>query len=461
MDNLHKKTKLIKWLFTASFLSICLYLLVFNFMQAKYVYSNSYNKRLRNDNHNIIRGDIRDRNDTILVSSKVNRNGVNRIYEYGRHFSHVIGYHSQKVGSTGIEAFFDKELSSANMVDIIKNKIDNKQIKGNTIKLTLDKDLQIYASEILGSKKGSLVALNPKTGEILAMVSKPDFNPSKIDANWDNLVKDKNSPLLNRAVDGLYPPGSIFKIITTSAALNNNYIDYEMECSGSINVEGYEIKDSNNSRHGKIMLKKAFAKSCNSYFVSLGLKLGNESLYYEAVKFKFNKRISNNLITKTSNYNNANNDRDLALQSIGQGNVLITPVHAASIAAIIANDGVLMPPYLVSEIKDMNGKTIKSFKSAKAERIIDSDKAIAIKDMMIYTVKSGTGTKAKISGINVAGKTGTAENPHGKPHSWFIGFAPAEDPQIAIAVIIENGGSGGNVAAPIAGKVMKKALSLK
>src|SRR5690606_17958573 len=124
------------------------------------------------DNHNIIRGDIRDRNDTILVSSKVNRNGVNRIYEYGRHFSHVIGYHSQKVGSTGIEAFFDKELSSANMVDIIKNKIDNKQIKGNTIKLTLDKNLQVYASEILANKKGSLVAINPKTGEILTMVSK-------------------------------------------------------------------------------------------------------------------------------------------------------------------------------------------------------------------------------------------------------------------------------------------------
>jgi len=429
-------------------------------MQAKYVYSNSYNKRLRSDNQNIIRGNIIDRNDTVLVSSKVNKDGISRIYEYGRHFSHVIGYHSQKVGSTGIEAFFDKELSSANMVDIIKNKIDNKQIKGNTIKLTLDKNLQVYASEILANKKGSLVAINPKTGEILAMVSKPDFNPSKIDANWDNLVKDENSPLLNRAIDGLYPPGSIFKIITTSAALNNNYTDYEIECSGSINIEGYEIKDSNNNRHGKITLDKAFAKSCNSYFVSLGLKLGNECLYYEAVKFKFNKKISSNLITKISKYNNANNDRDLALQSIGQGSVLITPIHAASIAAIIANDGVLIPPYLVSEITDMSGEIIKSFKSAKSEKIIDSDKAKSIKDMMIYTVKSGTGTKAKISGINVAGKTGTAENPHGKPHSWFIGFAPAEDPQIAIAVIIENGGSGGNVAAPIAGKVIKKAITI-
>lgn len=139
--------------------------------------------------------------------------------------------------------------------------------------------------------------------------------------------------------------------------------------------------------------------------------------------------------------------------------MLITPIHAASIAAIIANDGVLMPPYTLSEIIDMNGNSVKISKSIKGERIIDSDKAKVIKDMMSNVVKSGTGKRAKLSGIDVAGKTGTAENPHGKPHSWFIGFAPAEDPQIAIAVIIENGGSGGSNAAPIAGKVIKKALA--
>ncbi|NLM43412.1 MAG: penicillin-binding protein A, partial [Clostridiales bacterium] len=340
MNSLHKKLKLIKWFFTAAFLSISLYLLIFNFAQAKYVYSNSYNKRLRNNNQNIIRGDIRDRNDTILVSSKINNNGVNRKYEYGRHFSHVIGYHSQKIGSTGIEAFFDKVLSSANIINIIRNKIDNKHVKGNTIKLTIDKNLQVFASELLDNKKGSLVALNPKTGEILALVSKPDFNPSKIDSNWNNLVKDENSPLLNRAIDGLYPPGSIFKIITTSAALYSGYKDYEIQCSGSISVDGYEIKDSSSDRHGTITLDRAFALSCNSYYVSLGLKLGNENLYKEAVKFKFNKKLTNYLASKTSSYNKNDSDRSLALQSIGQGDVLITPIHAAAIAAIIANDGV-------------------------------------------------------------------------------------------------------------------------
>ncbi|MFA7573540.1 MAG: penicillin-binding transpeptidase domain-containing protein, partial [Lutispora sp.] len=143
---------------------------------------------------------------------------------------------------------------------------------------------------------------------------------------------------------------------------------------------------------------------------------------------------------------------------IGQGDVLITPIHAAAIAAIIANDGVLVSPYIVSEITNMDEKLIKSFKAKTGEKIINKDKAEIIKDMMVDVIQSGTGKSARIRGVSVAGKTGTAENPHGKPHSWFIGFAPSENPQIAIAVIVENGGSGGSIAAPIANKVMKKAL---
>ncbi len=459
MSNLPKKINYIKWFFIIAFLGIGIYLLVFNFFQAKYIYSNSYNKRLRIQNTDIVRGDILDRNDTVLASSKVKNGNSNRVYEFGRHFSHIIGYHSQQLGSTGIEALYDKELTSSHIVNIIKSKINNEPIKGNTVKLTLDKTIQVYASELLGSKKGSLVALNPKTGEVLALVSKPDFNPSKINANWNSLIENENSPLLNRAIDGLYPPGSIFKIITTSAALYGNYKDLVIDCTGSVNINGYEMKDSNNKGHGTINLDKAFTLSCNSYFVNLGLKLGSENMYNEAVKFKFNKKLSSYVLSKTSNFNKKDDEKSLAQQSIGQGDVLITPIHAASIAAIIANDGVLMPPYTLSEIIDMNGNSVKISKSIKGERIIDSDKAKVIKDMMSNVVKSGTGKRAKLSGIDVAGKTGTAENPHGKPHSWFIGFAPAEDPQIAIAVIIENGGSGGSNAAPIAGKVIKKALA--
>jgi len=459
MSNLPKRLNYIKWFFIITFFGIGLYLLIFNFFQAKYIYSNSYNKRLRIENTNIIRGDILDRNGIVLATTKVKNGNTSRVYQFGKHFSHVLGYYSHELGSTGIEALYDKELSSSHIVNIIKGKINNEPVKGNTVKLTLDKTIQVYASELFGNKKGALVALNPKTGEILALVSKPDYNPSKINSNWPSLIEDANSPLLNRAIDGLYPPGSIFKIITTSAALHGNYKDMEIDCTGSININGYEIKDSNTKGHGTINLNEAFTLSCNSYFVKLGLKLGNESIYNEAVKFKFNRKISSHVISKNSVYNKKSDEKSLAQQSIGQGDMLITPIHAASIAAIIANDGVLMPPHTISEIIDMNGNSIKNMKSIKGERIIDPDKAREIKDMMINVVKSGTGKKAKLSGIVVAGKTGTAENPHGAPHSWFIGFAPSEDPQIAIAVIIENGGSGGNNAAPIASKVIKKALS--
>lgn len=460
MNDYIKRQNLVKCFFIIFFIGIVGYLLFFNFFQSKYIYSNSYNKRLRKENSDIIRGDIQDRSGVVLASSKIHKNTMQRNYAYGRSFSHIIGYSAKALGSTGIEALYNQELASANAIETLKGKAKGEKIKGNTVKLTLDKTLQVYSSDLLKGKKGAIAALNPKTGEILALVSKPDYNPSNVTENWNDLIEDKNSPLLNRALDGLYPPGSIFKVITTSSALNNNYKDFEIDCSGKINIEGYEIKDSNDKAHGQIDLNRAFTLSCNSYFVSLGLELGNNNLYNEAIKFKFNKGIQGDIKSKTSSFTKKNDNKALTQQSIGQGDVLITPIHAAAIAAIIANDGVLAPPYMVSEITDMTGKPIKSFKPKAGEKIISKENAEIIKSMMIDVVETGTGRNARISGSKAAGKTGTAENPQGKAHSWFIGFAPAEDPQIAIAVIVENGGSGGSNAAPIAGKVMKKALSV-
>lgn len=459
MYNMNKRIKFIQYFFIFCFLSISVYILYFNFFQAKYIYSNSYNKRLRKENTSIIRGDITDRSNQILVHSQMQKGNINRIYKYGRHFSHLIGYSVKSIGSTGIEALYNNELNTASTVDTIKSKALGNKIKGNTIKLTVDKDLQIYASELLKGKKGSIVALNPRTGEILAMVSKPDYNPSNITKNWNSLIKDNNSPLLNRATDGLYPPGSIFKVVVSAAAYRNNIIDYEINCTGKVNIEGYEIKDSSGKHHGTVNLERAFTQSCNSYFVHLGLKLGSNNLSNEATKFKFNKSIQNAMKLKGGTFLNKNDSKNIAQQSIGQGEVLVTPLHAALIASIIANEGVMVEPYIVNSVVDSNGKTIRTFKPKKSERIIDANTAEKIKVMMADVVKSGTGKNARIKGINVAGKTGTAENPHGKSHSWFIGFAPADNPDIAIAVIIENGGSGGSNAAPIAGKVMKKALN--
>lgn len=458
MTDMNKRIKLMQYFFVFCFLSISIYIMYFNFFQAKYIYSNSYNKRLRKEDTNIIRGDITDRNDNILVHSQMHKDNINRIYKYSRHFSHLIGYSAKSIGSTGIEALYNTELNTAGTVETIKSKAIGNRIKGNTVKLTVDKELQIYASELLKNKKGAIVALNPKTGEILAMVSKPDYNPSNITKNWNNLIKDSNSPLLNRATDGFYPPGSIFKVVVSAAALRNNIIDYEIDCMGKVNIEGYEIKDSGEKQHGTVNLDKAFTQSCNSYFVHLGIKLGSNSLRNEAIKFKFNKSLQSTMKLKGGSFVSKNDNKNIAQQSIGQGEVLVTPLHAALIASTIANEGIMVEPYIIYSIADSNGKIIKTFKSKNSEKIIDKNNAEKIKELMIDVVQSGTGKNAKISGIQVAGKTGTAENPQGKPHSWFIGFAPADNPNIAIAVIIENGGGGSSNAAPIAGKIVRKAV---
>lgn len=459
MYDINKRIKFIQYFFIFCFVSVSVYIMHFNFSQARYIYSNSYNKRLRKEDISILRGDIIDRNNEILAQSQIYKGNVNRNYKFGKHFSHLIGYSEKTIGSTGIEALYSTELNTAGTIETIKSKIAGNKIKGNTIKLTADKELQIYSSELLKGKKGSVVVLNPRTGEILAMVSKPDYNPSSITKNWNNLIKDKNSPLLNRTTDGLYPPGSIFKVIVSAAACRNNSIDYKIDCTGKVNIDGYEIKDSGEKAHGIVNLEEAFVKSCNSYFVHLGLNLGSNNLLNEATKFKFNKQIQNQMKLKGGSFLIKDDNKHIAQQSIGQGNILVTPLHAALIASTIANEGVMIEPYFVDSILNSNDKVLKTFRYRSSEKIIDKNSAQKIKSMMIDVVKNGTGKSARIKGIDIACKTGTAENPHGKPHSWFIGFAPADKPEIAIAVIVENGGSGSSTAAPIAGKIIKKALS--
>lgn len=457
------RVRIIKYAYLTLFALVCLYLMYFNLFQSRVISSNSYNRRLRESNENIIRGSIQDRKGEVLVKSASYKSGVKRKYVYPRYFSHVIGYSSKNYGSSGLEAFYNKELMNSNdTMEALRSKINDYYIKGNNINLTLDRSLQVYATEQLSGKKGSVVVLRPDTGEILAMVSKPNFDPSSIQNNWESLINDKKSPLLNRAAEGLYPPGSIFKLIITSSILKNNLQDMEIECSGEVNVDGYTIKDHDGKAHGKIKLDEALKYSCNSYFIRQGLKLGYGNISTEAAKFKFNKSIQTDFNISQSIFPNNADAKNVAQESIGQGEVLMTPLQGALMAAAIANEGVMMHPYVVSGITDSEGKIIKSFKPKQTAQIMSKDIADQIKALMIEVVASGTGTKAKVSKVVVAGKTGTAEvSGDKKSHAWFVGFAPADNPRVAIAVLIENGGGGGSAAAPIASRVLKKALSIE
>ncbi|MDD4503813.1 MAG: penicillin-binding transpeptidase domain-containing protein, partial [Clostridiaceae bacterium] len=461
--HMKNRVKIIKYAYMSLFALVCLYLLYFNLFESRVISSNSYNRRLRESSENIIRGSIQDKNGEVLVKSTKNKSGVKRKYVYPRYFSHIIGYSSTNYGSSGLEAFYNKELmSSSDTMEALRSKVNDYYVQGNNIRLTLDRSLQVYASEQLHGKKGAVVVLRPDTGEILAMVSKPDFDPSSIQNNWESLMNNRKSPLLNRAAEGLYPPGSTFKLIITSSIIKNSLQDREIECNGEVNVGGYIIKDSNGKAHGKIKLDEALKYSCNSYFIQQGLNLGNRNIYNEATKFKFNKNIQTDFKISQSVFPNKADDKNVAQESIGQGEVLMTPLHAALMVAAIANEGVMMQPYVVSSITDSKGKIIKDFKPKQTSQVMDRAAADKIKALMVEVVKSGTGTSAKVNKVTVAGKTGTAEvSGNQKSHAWFVGFAPADNPRVAIAVLIENGGGGGSTAAPIASKVLKKALSLK
>lgn len=446
------------------FFSIIGYLTYFQIFRAQDMNTHAYNKRQIAREEETIRGSIYDRNGTILAETKVNENGnMNRVYTFNNLYSHVIGYSSRQYGRAGIESYYNSQLlalTGGNIIDKIKQEITGDLIEGHDLLLTIDHTLQKTADALLSGKTGSIVALNPKTGEVLAMVSKPDYNPNSLGENWSNLVGDKTSPLLNRSLSGLYPPGSIYKPIIAAAVLKNANIDTNYECKGSINIDGYTLTDATKVGHGFLDLRQSIIVSCNTNFARMAVELGSNEITNISRDFFMGQKIKSDMPIAQSRYpyNQGMEETDLAAVSIGQGRLLVTPIHMAAAISTFANDGVMMSPYIVEEVRSANGRVISSYIS-EGKQVISEAIANEITDMMVAAVREGTGANARISGVDVAGKTGTAENETGQNHSWFIGFAPANDPQIAVAVILESEGrSGGAAAAPIAREVMRQGL---
>lgn len=456
------RIRILSRIFIGAFLFIALFLLYFTFVESRSITANSFNKRLRVDAGKTIRGSILDRSGNPLVRSYLKGDSVVREYPYGKSFAHIVGYSGNQIGSSGVEALYNKELMfSTGIVETFQQQVLQTYVRGQNVKLTLDKDLQIYAEKLLNGKKGAIVAIEPATGKLLAVVSKPDFNPATIADNWESLRSNKNSPLINRAFEGLYPPGSIFKVITTSALIQNGLEDLVVKCVGTTNVDGLNITDYNSTKHGTTNLRDGFTESCNSFFIQAGLEIGGSNLKKEAENWAFNENIMNFYNYKASTFPSPDSKKSLAQEAFGQGEILITPLHAALLAAAVANNGVMMKPMLVESFEDENGKVLKQFGSEKFKAVTSPNIATQLTNYMRRTVTKGTGKQAEVGNIKAAGKTGSAENPFGDSHAWFIGFAPYNNPQIAIAVLIENGGTGGENSAPIAGKIMNKYLNEK
>lgn len=441
--------------FCLMFISLIVYISYFQIFKAEKIKNNSYNKRLWINEELTLRGAIYDRNGKLLVYSDKKDGLYQRHYLYGNLYSHIIGYSYREYGKSGLELQYNNILLDINENSTINDikSIVSPTSEGNSLKLTIDHELQARVRNLLKGKKGSVVVMNPVNGEVYAMVSMPDFDASKLKDNWKEISEDPNSPLVNRATHGLYPPGSTFKIITTIAALNTINADKYYQCTGSTVIDGYKFKDYQEKAHGELDLKQALVKSCNTYFTEKAVEIGKENLGNIAEKFLFNKNIPFDLPTNSSifPYKKIHGKTDVAASGIGQGKVLATPLNMALVASGIANGGEVVKPILVKEIITKRDKIIKTNDIDVLSYGIDPITANEIKDMMVDVVQSGTGTSARIKNIKVAGKTGTAENQSGKSHAWFVGFAPADEPKVVVSVVLEEEGStGGKSAAPIA-----------
>lgn len=450
----------------ALFLIIVIYLTYFTIFVAPDIVNSSYNQRVWEKEEKILRGKIYDRSGTVLAESKETDNGQKRVYPFGSLYAHTIGYNSRTYGKTNIELKYnDYLLKTQSVIDVLKNeKHDESHFsKGANISLTLDNGMTQLASKLMGNDNGSVVALNPVTGEVYCLYSNPSFDPNeeKLIENWDKLNERQDAPFFARATQGQYAPGSTFKIISAAAGIDAGYEDFVTEDKGKTKVGGKEFKNAGEKAYGNIGMSDAIRVSSNVYFTELSEKTGGDRLKKAAEAFMVTEKVPFEIDTKAKKLDfDSFDNAELASVSIGQGKLQVSPFNMAMAACGVANGGVIMKPYMVEEVFYDSGESVYTATSDTLSTAVDSETAQMLKEYMKECVSRGTGTAARVSGTAVAGKTGTAENERkGKTHAWFIGFAPADNPQIAICVMKEySGRGGGSVCAPVASKIISYAI---
>ena len=414
-----------------------------------------------------VRGRILDRNGVVLARQETVGGESRRVYTYPS-LVHVVGYHDPRYGDYAIEDAFGGYLSGRigqSLSSRFASAILHRPTVGADVTLTIDSRLQQAADAALGEGPGAIVVMDPKTGEILALASHPYFNPNTLQQDYPRISQAADKPLFNRATLGLYPPGSTFKTVTLGAALDLGYYnpDTKFTCNDQVFIEGFPVRCEEYNQ-GTFDLGHAYAFSCNACFSQIGLRLGGRDLTEYARRFGFETRIPFELATSSSQV--AADDPEtrlvgplLASTAFGQGELLATPLEMALVAAAIANNGVVPTPRLVEQVKTAEGAVVYSSSARAWRTAVRPQTARTVLDMMFEGVEEGLASAAKVSGHKVGGKTGTAEVAAGRPtHAWFIGVAPTDNPQLVIAVIKEGGGGGGQVATPIAQRVLAQGL---
>ena len=468
--NSNREFYLVMYLFTGLFILMPCYLGYFLLAESKEVVNNPYNLRQEEFAKKVVRGSILSADGEILAETKIEADGTEvREYPFGNLFSHVVGY--SQSGKDGLEKIYNFQLltSDAPIYEKIAAEVKGEKEKGNQVVTTLNYPLQKAAWEALGEEKGAVVVMEPSTGKVLAMVSKPDYNPNQIEEIWESLSENpdtEQSYLLNRATQGRYPPGSTFKILTAleyAREFPEEISDFSYTCEGSYEYQGAVIQCYHKKAHGTISFETAFAKSCNGAFASIASKLSAEQFTDLCESFLLNQDlpIALSYVSSQFEWKQDSPDWEKMQTAIGQGTAEMTPLHQAMIAAAIANDGVMMKPYFVDRITDAHGFTVKKYRPKKYREPISQEEAERLTEWMMLCVEEGTGSRAASEDYTVAGKTGTAEwDVKKEAHSWFVGFAPAEEPEIAVSVIVEEGGAGSTKAAAIGDKLFRTWYSL-
>jgi peptidoglycan glycosyltransferase len=413
------------------------------------------------------RGSIVDRNGRLLAETEREENGTARRVYSTPSLSPIIGYSSARFGQSGLERSYNRYLTGEAGSGLINELLSGFRLvepQGNTLALTIDLELQQAVTRALGNRTGAAVVLDAKTGAVLAMASFPTFDSNQIEEQGDALNQDQRRPLLNRAAQGLYTPGSTFKTVTAAAALDTNTVrpTDTFNCRDQFVVSGFGIKCENvPGGEGVHDFTRSYALSINAIFAEVALKVGWERLIEYSNRFGFDTDLDFDIDSSVSRVRSAESERSgvlLASTGFGQGELQATPLQMAVVAQTVANGGVAMHPFLVSEVRGPDGGVLERRSPRQLSRVMRADSARSLRQMMVTSTTDGFAGPAAPPGVQVAGKTGTAENADGEPHAWYIGFAPADNPAVAVAVVLEHGGAGGTFAAPLAREIFQAAL---
>lgn len=432
-------------------------------------FSSRWNPRVRAQKENVVAGDILDVNGVTLATTSDGQ----RVYQADegarRAIVHLLGDDQGQV-SNGVETFQTSYLYGfqTSLPELVASLFKGETRRGDNVTLTVDSRLCTAITEYFASyektagKRGAAVVLNYQTGAVRAMVSLPNFDPQNI---TKETLADPGQPFWNRATQSVYAPGSSFKVITTSAALDNipDILSQEIQCTGGLDVDGHAIRDWGNAVHGSLSLQRAFTLSCNNAYALLALDMGDDKLRQAAEGFGFNDNfLFRDLVVENSVYpTTGRTPFEVAWSGAGQSAIVASPMHMCMVASAIANGGVMMEPRLLYSVDSFSGINRATFDSKVYRTALSAENAQTIKGFMRSVVASGTGSRAAVEGLSICGKTGSAESSldgQSVTHGWFIGFIDDESLPYAVAVLVESindGDGGGTTAAPIAGDIFR------